>query len=202
MGGGGARLTLSGMTVFSLRKPLRVRPAEGPQPSAGAGAPELASTTLLLPPQGQQLGVEGEDLAHRLLELATALHSLACPLHPRLRNPLHPLAALEHESERPNRVSPAGRAMTGRFTATTVRLGQGTGKALGREVKTGQELAFSPPQARRLTSPRVDRVRRLHLSVIIHSDKRHCKTFIRRFSRILGRVTPGNANTQKGGNKT
>jgi len=45
--------------------------------------------------------------------------------------------------------------MTGRFTATTVRLSQGTGQALGWEVKTGQELAFSPPQARGLTTLRL-----------------------------------------------
>ena len=182
MGGGGARLTLSGhdcllssqtLAGFGQRK-ARTQPRR-------AGASELASTTLLFPPQGQQLGVEGEDLAHRFLELSTALHSLACPLHPLFRNPLHPLAALEHESERPNRVPPAGRAMTGRFTATTVRLGQGTGQALGWEVKTGQELAFSPPQARGLTTLRLDRVRDPHLSVAVHSASRHCKAFIRRF---------------------
>ena len=60
--------------------------------------------------------------------------------------------------------------MTGWFTATTVRLGQGTGKTLGREVKTGQELAFSPPQARRLAALRVIRANS-HLSVTIHSEK-------------------------------
>ena len=79
------------LRVLSFRKPLRVRPAEGPGTKRRAGAPELASTTLRLPPQGQQLGVDGEDLTHRFLELSAALHSWACPLHPRFRNPLHPL---------------------------------------------------------------------------------------------------------------
>ena len=140
-------------------------------------SPELASTTLLLPPQGQQLGVDREDLAHRFLELPSAPHPLAYPCHPPFRNPLHSLATLEHESERPNWVAfPLG-AMTGRLTTTTVSLGQGAGKAVGRQADMGQELAFSAPQVRRMTTFRASHVH-LHLSVIIHSDKNIARTFV------------------------
>jgi len=147
MGGGGVRLTLSG---HDRLLPSPTLAGSGPRkarekPHGGSPPPSWPSTTLLLPPQGQQLGVNGEDLIHCLLELPAALHPLACPLHPLFRDPLHPLAALEHESERPNRMPPPLGAMTGHLTATTVSLGQGTGKALGRKADTGQELAFSPP---------------------------------------------------------
>ena len=49
-----------------------------------------------------------------------------------------------------------------------MRQGEGTGKALGRKPDAGQELAFSPPQARGLATLRVGRIDS-HLSVIIHS---------------------------------
>ncbi len=180
MSGGGARLTLSGPDVFSLRQPLpSLASARGREKPRGL-TPELPSTTLLLPPQGQQLGVDREDLAHRFLELPSAPHPLAYPRHPLFRNPLHPLTALEHESERPNRVaSPLG-AMTGCLTAATVSLGQGAGKAVGRQADMGQELAFAAPQARRLTTLRTGRAD-LHLSVIIHSDSGIARTFVGRF---------------------
>ena len=121
------------MTIFSLHNPCGVWPAAGPAKNRVVGAP----TTLLLPPQGQQLGVDREDIAHRFLELPAALHSLAYPLHPPFRNPLHPLAAPKPESQRPNRVAFPLRAMTGRLAATTVSLGQGAGKALGRQADIG-----------------------------------------------------------------
>src|SRR5262249_40059139 len=112
-----------------------------------------------------QLGIKGEDLAHSFLELPPLFHPLAHFLHPSFRDPLHPLAASPHESERPNRMPLPPGAMTGGLTATTVSQGQGTGKALGREADTGQELPFPSPQTGRLTTLRVDRSD-FHLSVI------------------------------------
>lgn len=56
MSGGGARLTLSSHDYLLPSQTLGVRPAEGPATKRRAGAPELASTTLLLPPQGRYAG--------------------------------------------------------------------------------------------------------------------------------------------------
>ena len=88
-------------------------------------------------------------------------------------------------------------AMTGGLTATTVSQGQGTGKALGREADTGQELPFPSPQTGRLTTLRVDRSD-FHLSVIIHSDNQYYKALVHHFLRFKGRVTAGTLITQKG----
>ena len=73
MSGGGTRLTRSGHHVFSLRQPLPSVGSARAAKSRVAYAPSWPSTTLLLPPQGQQLGVDGEDLAHRFLELPSLL---------------------------------------------------------------------------------------------------------------------------------
>jgi hypothetical protein len=56
MSGGGARLTLSSHDCLLPSQTLGVRPAEGPATKRRAGAPELASTTLLLPSQGRYAG--------------------------------------------------------------------------------------------------------------------------------------------------
>ena len=61
------------------------------------GSPPRGSALLLFPFQGQQLGVGGEDLGYRLLELPGAFHPWAYSLDPLFRNPFHTLAALHHK---------------------------------------------------------------------------------------------------------
>src|SRR5208337_1890873 len=84
---------------------------------------------LLLPPQGEQLGVGSEDLGHRLLKLPARRHQALNFLDPFRGDVLHPLLALGHEGERPDGVPLLIlRAVAGGLATATVRERKRTGE--------------------------------------------------------------------------
>ena len=97
--------------------------------------------------QHQQLSVCGEELGDGFFEVPAHVHALADDLDPVFGDTFHVLLALHHEGEQPEWMSLALGTMTGRLAATPIRLGQGTGDSVGRDLEPGEELAFSPSQA-------------------------------------------------------
>jgi hypothetical protein len=63
-----------------------------------------------------------------------------------LGNILNSLLALDHEGERPERVTLAIGAVTGGLATTTMSKGERAGKGVGREFKMGDNLTFTPPK--------------------------------------------------------
>jgi hypothetical protein len=81
---------------------------------------------LLFAPEDQQLGIGREDLAQSVLKGAASFHTLADVVNPLDRNPLHTTLSLRHESEKPNRMTLARRAMTSGFATAAVSEGERT----------------------------------------------------------------------------
>ncbi len=75
----------------------------------------------LLAPQREQSGIEGKDLRNDALELTSLLHERPNLVYPVIRDSLDPLLAIDHEGQRPHRMTLARRAMTRRFPASPVR---------------------------------------------------------------------------------
>jgi hypothetical protein len=109
-------------------------------------APLAILTRLLFPLEDEEFGVQYEQFRQRLFELPAFLHALANRLDPRLGNILNSLLALDHEGERPERVTLAIGAVTGGLATTTMSKGERAGKGVGREFKMGDNLTSAPPK--------------------------------------------------------
>jgi hypothetical protein len=103
-------------------------------------------TRLLFSLEDEEFGIQCEQFRQGLFELSAEVHPLANGINPRLGNMLDPFLALDHKSKRPEGVTRAVGTMTGRLTATAVSQGEGTGKAVGRELETGEKLTFALPK--------------------------------------------------------
>src|ERR1035438_852994 len=118
-----------------------------------AASPRLGRLAAgLLAPQRQQLGIGGEDLGHRIFELAALLYQGANLLHQLLRHMLHVLFAVDHEGERPDGVTLALGAATVGFSAADVGEGERAGQRVGRDLEAAQEGELALALARGLIS--------------------------------------------------
>jgi len=108
----------------------------------------LGDLTGVVPFQRQQLSVGSEDLGDCVFELPAEHNAWANRVDPVFRDAFDMFFTLDHEGERPNRVALFLGAMTRRLTATPVSQSQGARQSIGRHVETGEELAFSPAEAR------------------------------------------------------
>ena len=108
----------------------------------------LGDPKRVAPFQSQQLGVHSKAFSDRIFELPAAHNAWANRVDPVFRDAFDMFFTLDHEGERPNRVALFLGAMTRRLTATPVSQSQGARQSIGRHVETGEELAFSPAEAR------------------------------------------------------
>ena len=102
----------------------------------------------VVPFQRQKLSVGSEDFGDCVFALPAAHNAWADRVDPVFRDAFDMLLTLNHEGERPNRVALFLIAMTRRLAATPVGQRQGARQAIGRHLETGEELAFSPAEAR------------------------------------------------------
>src|SRR5437899_6317557 len=84
----------------------------------------------LLSPQCQQLCVSREDLRNRVLVLPALLHQRTDLLHPIVGNALDVLLAIDHEGQRPNRMSLSIGAPAGIFPAAPLSERQRAGQSV------------------------------------------------------------------------
>src|SRR6266550_5352509 len=94
----------------------------------------------VVPLQRQQLSVGSEALGDCVFELPTAHNAWADRVDPVFRDAFDMFLTLDHEGERPNRVSLSLGAMTRGLTATPVSQSQGARQSIGRHLETGEEF--------------------------------------------------------------
>ena len=98
----------------------------------------------LLPPQGQQSCVGGEDLGHSLFELPARLHQPLNLLDPFMGDALDALLTPGHKGERPDGVPLLVlRAMAGGLTTAAVSERKRTGKQIGRDGEAAEEFELA-----------------------------------------------------------
>jgi hypothetical protein len=122
----------------------------------------------LLPPQGEQLGVGGEDLGYSFFKLASPLHQPLNFLDPFVGDVLHPLLAAGHEGERPNGVPLLVlRAMAGGLATAAVSKRERSGEQIGRDGEAAEEFELALAETSGLRTFGCN----LHMSVIIHAEQ-------------------------------
>jgi hypothetical protein len=122
----------------------------------------------LLPPQGQQLRVGGEDLSYGLFKLPAGLDQALHFLHPLVGNALHALLASGHEGERPNGVAllvPS--AMAGGLTTAAVCERKRTREQIGGDGEAAEEFELALAESSGLGAFGGD----LYMSVITHTEQ-------------------------------
>src|SRR5437867_10437020 len=121
----------------------------------------------LLSPQCQQLCVSREDLRNRVLELPALLHQRTDLLHPIVGNAFDALLAIDHERQRPNRMSFSIGASAVVFSAAPVSQRERAGQSVCRNLETTEQRVLALTQA----SGRISfGVIPFHLHVLLHTD--------------------------------
>ena len=118
---------------------------------------------LLLSRQHQQLGIGGQHLADRILELPPRGHAVPDLLDPVLGDVLDMLFPPDHEGQRPDFMASALGAMAGGFATAEMGEGERARKGIAGNLETAQQFELTLPQSRSKRSSRLVN----HLIVVI-----------------------------------
>ena len=136
----------------------------------GAGSSRLPLLRLLLAPEGQQLGIDGEHLGGGGFEGAALFHERSDIVDPVTGDAFDPLLPVDHEGEGPQGVAllRVGAATVG-FPASPVGEHQRAGERGRGDPEAPQDRVFPLPETRRGGALGVAG---LNLSVLLHTDCR------------------------------
>ncbi len=143
-----------------LQAGVSTAPGRDTWPHSGAGSAARARSPAagwsLLTRQNEQFGIGGEDIAHRVLELASSAYARGDAIGPLLGDAVDAVFAAGHKGQGPSDMARVLgiSAMTGGSATARVSLSEGARQEALRNRKAAQELKLALAETSRLRALR------------------------------------------------